>query len=140
MALRLRSACAFAMMPVAAISQVAGPIVDWGQPPGDDTVLIPTEFHGVWDANQKACEAAASDMRSYIGANRMRFTDSVGVVQRIIQRGDRSLTMIVSFRSDGDPWEGEVELALSPSGNELTVRFPEYSLTRYRCSEKTGGR
>lgn len=127
-------------MPVVAISQVEGPTVDWGQPPSDNTVLIPSEFHGAWDADQKACEAPASDMRSFIGANQMRFTDSVGVVQRIIQRGDRSLTMFVSFRSDGDPWEGAIQLALSPSGDELTVRFPESSLTRHRCPGKTGGR
>ena len=127
-----------AMLP--AVAQADGPIVDWGQPPSGMTMLIPAEFQGVWDADMKACAAAASDMRSYIGTYRMRFADSVGVVRRVIRRGNKSITMIVSFRSDGDPWQGQIALALSSSGKELTVSFPENRLTRVRCPERTGGR
>ena len=130
----LSMACTLA--PAAACAQNFGPVRDWGQPPSDTAVLIPTQFQGVWDAYPKACELAGSDMRSYIGPNRMRFGDSVGLVQRVIRRDSNSVTMVVGFRSDGDPSTDEVRLSLSPSGSELTIRIADWSGTRHRCPVK----
>lgn len=111
-------ACLLVLLPVAAT---------------DPPVTVPAPFQGTWDAGPKACEAAVSDMRYYIGPNSMRFGDAVGAVRRVTRHEEQSVSVVTAFRSDGDPWEGEVRLTLSSTGEILTVQTSESSTTRYRC-------
>jgi hypothetical protein len=117
-----------AMMPVAA-SCFANPPSE----AAETTVAVPSQFQGVWDADAAACAALASDMRQYIGPDGMRFGDAVGKARRVIRRDSQSVSVLTSFVSDGDPWEGEARLTLSPTGDQLTVQTDETSTTRQRC-------
>jgi hypothetical protein len=116
------------MFPVVALSQ-ASPLT----PNPAKSESIPAQFQGMWDANLKACEAVASDMRYYIGPHRMRFGDAVGTVRRVTVGKNQSISVLTAFRSDGDPWEGEVRLTLSPTEDELTVQTGQSSTSRHRC-------
>jgi hypothetical protein len=121
-------ACALAIMSAAASSQANPPSVA-----AETTIAIPSQFQGVWDADAAACAAVASDMRQYIGPDGMRFGDSVGTTRRVIWRNSQSVSVLTSFISDGDSWEGEVRLTLSPTRDELTVQTGENSTNRRRC-------
>ena len=125
----LTIAIALATMPVAASC-----VVNLPSDSAEMTVAIPSEFHGMWDADAATCAATASDMRQYIGPVGMRFGDAVGEARRVIRRDSRSVSILTSFVSDGDPSEGEVRLTLSPAGDQLTVESDGRSTTRQRCS------
>jgi hypothetical protein len=124
--LTLKFALALAVVPGVA-SCVAIPVSQMA-------VTIPAQFHGKWDANAAACAAPVSDMRQYIGADGMRFGDAVGTARRVIKRDIRSATILTSFLSDGDPWEGKVRLSLSPMGEQLTMQANGTSTIRQRCA------
>jgi hypothetical protein len=126
--LSLKLALAISMIPIASTSDASQPSRALKR-----LETIPAQFQGIWDADAKACEAAASDMRYYIRPNRMRFGDAVGTVRRVVRRGNQSVSVTTDFRSDGDPWEGDVRLTLSPAGNELTIQTGESRTSRYRC-------
>jgi hypothetical protein len=128
----LTAAFALATMPVAA-SCVANLPTKTAKTP----VTIPSQFQGVWDADAATCAALVSDMRQYIGPDGMRFGDAVGEVRRVLSRARRSASILTSFLSDGDPWEGEVQLTLSPAGDQLTVKSDGRSTTRQRCSSSS---
>ena len=115
------------MMPVAACS-IAPP-----SGTAKITVAIPSQFRGVWDADATACGAVASDMRQHIGSDGMRFGDVVGEARRVVRDNNQSVSVFTSFVSDGDPWEEEVRLTLSLTGDELTIRTSDNSTTRARC-------
>ena len=49
----------------------------------EKTVVIPSQFHGIWALDKKGCEAQFNDMRIRIGKNNIEFYESDGYVNRI---------------------------------------------------------
>lgn len=121
--LALSMACACVTLPLAAPLRANPPKL----------ATIPFPFQGVWDVDLKACESAASDMRIYIGSDRMRLGDAVGNVRLVTRAEERSVTAFTSFLSEGDRSDEEVRLTLSPDGEKLTLLTGQNSTARYRC-------
>lgn len=105
--------------------------------------LIPSAFHGVWDASQTACDAPVSDMRLGISSKEFSIYRDQFRVDKVRQKNDGSITLTVSFRSHDDfDNEGfgkpyDLEWKLADAGQELTMSRGQGVSTWRRCLDKS---
>lgn len=106
--------------------------------------LIPSEFHGMWDVSQTACDALVSDMRLGISSEEFRIYRDRFRVEKVQQKDEGSLTLTVSFRSHDDfDNEGfgkpyDLQWKLADAGRELTMSRGKGVTTWRRCLDKSG--
>lgn len=98
----------------------------------DDVAVIPARFHGEWNADPDACGTGSSESRLRISADRIRFYESVGVVEDVDIESDRVITVEARYQGEGDTWSDERRLSLSSDGSSLTVSGGG-DMVRHRC-------
>ncbi|MHB1168130.1 MAG: hypothetical protein ACYC28_02460 [Longimicrobiales bacterium] len=98
----------------------------------DDVAGIPARFHGEWNADPDACGTGSSESRLRISADRIRFYESVGVVEDVDIESDRVITVEARYQGEGDTWSDERRLSLSSDGSSLTVSGGG-DMVRHRC-------
>lgn len=99
--------------------------------PKPSAVAIPEAFQGQWLRDPKSCPPEIVDQ--WISADKMRFDHLVGEATAVKVHAPRHITVSASLLSDGDPFEGDIDMKLSKSGNELTLNFGNGVSLRYRC-------
>ena len=67
-----------------------------------------------------------------IGATFWTGHESYGQVKSIRIRSENDITVTTAMNGEGETWEDERRLRLSPDGNVLTVSTDQYEWTRYR--------
>ena len=97
-----------------------------------DVAVIPARFHGEWNADPDACGTGSSESRLRISADRIRFYESVGVVEDVDIESDRVITVEARYQGEGDTWSDERRLSLSSDGSSLTVSGGG-DMVRHRC-------
>ena len=93
---------------------------------------IPARFRGEWNADRSACGTGNSETRLRIGADEIRFYESVGAVRDVNVASDRVVVVTAEYTGEGDTWQDERRLTLAQDGNSLTVSGGG-DLVRYRC-------
>ena len=102
---------------------------------GPKPVIIPKRFQAEWRADLKWCPPEISDMIEWIGAKKMRFGHFVGEAKAVRVHSPRNITVAASLLSDGEPFEGNIKMRLSKSGDQLKIDFGEGEKLRYRCPD-----
>jgi PBP1b-binding outer membrane lipoprotein LpoB len=101
---------------------------------------IPQALHGRWGMNLADCDRTRSDAKGAmeVGAGSLKFYESVAKLGRIDAISDRGIGATYNFTGEGQEWQLNVELALSPDGKTLTRKdrgpdaLPD-PLTYQRC-------
>lgn len=90
------------------------------QPVVRDT--IPEALRGKWGINLADCDASRSDAKGFleIGADSLRFYESVATLNRINSLSDKGIGAVYDFTGEGQEWQLTVELTLSSDGKTLT--------------------
>ena len=99
---------------------------------GDPAATIPARFHGEWNADRAACGTGTSETRLRISADEIRFHESVGDVSAVERVGDDVVAVSATYIGEGETWQDERRLTLSPDGASLTVSGGG-DLVRHRC-------
>lgn len=95
--------------------------------------LIPAAFHGEWDKNIASCGAVSSVFRLRVSRTTLDFYESVADVRSLKILNPRAVAITATSAGEGQVWDSEMELVLSRSGNELTVRSSGDRFTRIKC-------
>lgn len=93
---------------------------------------IPARFRGEWNADRAACGTGSSESRLRIGADEIRFYESVGAVSAVNVVSDRVVVVTAEYTGEGETWQDERRLTLSQDGGSLTVSGGG-DLVRHRC-------
>lgn len=94
---------------------------------------VPSAFRGEWDGGPSPCQTDPSDTRLRIGARKLEFYESDAEVKSVRSTSSRAVTIRTVSTGEGETWDSEMELVLSRSGNELTIRSEGFESTRNRC-------
>ena len=108
--------------------------------PADDAlakVEIPERFRGVWDYEGGTCDPA-SDLRTQISGDQIRFYESTGEVVSVELDGDKAIVEL-AMTGEGESWTQTS--ALIPSAGSDTLIFqadasavnPDVTNNRKRC-------
>ena len=101
---------------------------------------IPKALRSRWGMNAADCDASRSDAKGamQVGADSLRFYESVATLNRINSLSDKGIGAVYDFTGEGQEWQLTVELTLSSDGKTLTRKdsgpdaLPD-PLTYQRC-------
>jgi hypothetical protein len=120
------------------VAQTASQPAATPQPVVRDT--IPEALRSRWGMNAADCDASRSDAKGamQVGADSLKFYESVGKLNRINSLSDKGIGAVYDFTGEGQEWQLTMELTLSPDGKTLTRKdsgpdaLPD-TLTYQRC-------
>lgn len=95
---------------------------------------IPSAFRGAWDENETSCEAGVSEFALRVSGSKLEFYESDAEVKSVRVLNSRAVAITATSAGEGQVWDSTMELVLSRSGNELTVRNAGSEFTRSRCA------
>lgn len=102
--------------------------------PGNEAAgVIPARFRGEWTEEPSACGSGDSETRLRIGADALRFYESIAKVREIEVVSDRVIEVTADYSGEGQTWSNQSRLSLSPDGDTLTVTGEGATMTRTRC-------
>lgn len=93
------------------------------------SATIPARFRGTWGMAGEQCGTSFDDGRLEIGERSVRFYESEGEVQSVVD-SDGALRVTLALAGEGERWTGDYRWSLSADGDRLTQNG---DLTRVRC-------
>jgi len=101
---------------------------------------IPEALRGRWGMNAADCDTSRSDAKGAmeVGADSLKFYESVAKLQRIKSLSDMGVGAVYDFTGEGQQWRLAVELTITADGETLTRKdsgpdaLPD-PLTYQRC-------
>ncbi len=106
--------------------------------PGDKLLLntIPAEFQGRWTYKEDGRHPPGGENPTVISAATWTGHETRGEVKAVRIRDKNDITVTMAMSGEGETWDDEYRLQLSPDGNVLTVAAPPdqpgWSLYRVR--------
>lgn len=94
---------------------------------------IPARFRGEWTEEPSACGSGDSVTRLRIGADALRFYESIAKVREVEVVSDGVIEVTADYSGEGQTWTNQSRLSLSPEGDTLTVAGEGATMTRSRC-------
>ncbi|WP_114954034.1 hypothetical protein [Sphingosinicella terrae] len=102
--------------------------------PDARSTAVPQRFLGIWDVSPAACAGAPGEMRLVVGADQLRFHESVAAVRAVRSAERGAVAMELELEGEGERWRETRRLRLLPHGR-LEVEVGGTGAVRVRCSE-----
>lgn len=97
---------------------------------------IPAEFRGTWTYKKDGRHPPGGEDPTVISATTWTGHETRGKVKAVRIKGKDDITVTMAMSGEGETWDDEYRLQLSPDGNVLTVATPPdqsgWSLYRVR--------
>jgi len=103
------------------------------RPAADQVASIPAAFRGEWNGDLSACGTGLSDTRLRVSEKKLQFYESDAEVKSAKIISSRAIEISALFTGEGETWNSELKLALSRSGNDLTIQMGGDDFTRIKC-------